>query len=351
MKFKAKFLYKPSNFQMEDCKIEKVVELSHDDFCKLKITPGASQPFIMENKDCMYVKDGYIHCLLALGESDQDGVLIYTHGCDDYPYPRYAAYILGMRDIVNAELNQAVDFIIREGTENTSGGNWCVYFDELERRFGLTIREGNGLDGMLLDAMRSRPEVADVALANGCVDTVYYLAYCKNLDDQEGGTDAFSPERASELLDNAVSAVCELYEGEELYAMLHGSFGLTIREIREHGLLSGQDISDICHVPQQVLDGGMTVRDVLGLDGLPGCAALVHRCSTVLVPLEDLKELAPSGQEDFTALLDARVADIRVDDGAPELVLEGVEAKELERFCDAFQAHKQAEWAMGDMTP
>ena len=84
MKFKAKFLYKPSNFQMEDCKIEKVVELSHDDFCKLKITPGASQPFIMENKDCMYVKDGYIHCLLALGESDQDGVLIYTHGCDDY---------------------------------------------------------------------------------------------------------------------------------------------------------------------------------------------------------------------------------------------------------------------------
>ena len=32
-------------------------------------------------------------------------------------------------------------------------------------------------------------------------------------------------------------------------------------------------------------------------------------------------------------------------------VLEGVEAAELERFCDAFQAHKQAEWAMGDMTP
>ena len=117
--------------------------------------------------------------------------------------------------------------------------------------------------------------------------------------------------------------------------MLHDSFGLTIREIREHGILSDQDISDICHVPQQVLDGGMTVRDALGLDDLPDCAALIHRCSTVLVPLEDLKELTPSGQEDFTALLDAQVADIRVNEGAPELVLEGVEAAELERFCDA----------------
>ena len=53
----------------------------------------------------------------------------------------------------------------------------------------------------------------------------------------------------------------------------------------------------------------------------------------------------------FAALLDARVANIRVDDGEPELVLEGVEAAELERFCDALEAHEQAEQAMGDMTP
>ena len=33
------------------------------------------------------------------------------------------------------------------------------------------------------------------------------------------------------------------------------------------------------------------------------------------------------------------------------MVLEGVEAKELERFCDALEAHEQAEQAMGDMTP
>ena len=40
---------------------------------------------------------------------------------------------------------------------------------------------------------------------------------------------------------------------------------------------------------------------------------MLFRSSTVLFPLEDLKKLITSGQEDFTALLDARVADIRVD--------------------------------------
>lgn len=39
MKFKANFVEKPGNFQMDDCQIEKVVELSHEDFCRLKIAP------------------------------------------------------------------------------------------------------------------------------------------------------------------------------------------------------------------------------------------------------------------------------------------------------------------------
>ena len=54
MKFKANFVEKPLNFQMDDCQIEKVVELSHEDFCRLKITPLDNQPFIRGNKDCMF---------------------------------------------------------------------------------------------------------------------------------------------------------------------------------------------------------------------------------------------------------------------------------------------------------
>ena len=121
MKFKTNFQYKASNFQMEDCRIEKVVELSHEDFCRLKITPLDDQPFIMENKDCMFKKDGIMHCLLALEQGGNDGVLIDAEG---YNYPRYASYVPGMRDIVNAEMDRAADFIIRWGTENTASGSW-----------------------------------------------------------------------------------------------------------------------------------------------------------------------------------------------------------------------------------
>lgn len=53
MKFKANIICKPGNFQMDNCRIEKVVERSHADFCRLKITPLADQPFIRENKSCM----------------------------------------------------------------------------------------------------------------------------------------------------------------------------------------------------------------------------------------------------------------------------------------------------------
>ena len=72
MKFKVNFVENPANFQTDDCHIEKVVELSRDDFCRLKIIPLADQLFIRENKDYMFHSGGVIHCLLALGQ-DSNG--------------------------------------------------------------------------------------------------------------------------------------------------------------------------------------------------------------------------------------------------------------------------------------
>lgn len=182
MKFKANFQYKPSNFQMDDCRIEKVVELSREGFCRLKITPLDDQPFIMENKDCMFKKDGIIHCLLALEQGGNDGVLIDAEG---YNYPRYASYISGMRDIVNAEMNRTADYIIRQGTEKSMSANWCVSFEELEKQLGLTIREGNGLDSMLRAALERRPEVAAVDMRDGCIELEYHPEYCRRLKEEE----------------------------------------------------------------------------------------------------------------------------------------------------------------------
>ena len=179
MKFKANLVEKPVNFQMDDCRIEKVVELSHEDFCRLKITPLADQPFIRENKGCMFHRDGIIHCLLALGQGSNDGILV---DAEKYDYARLAAYIPGMRDIVNAQMDRAADFIIRWGTENTTRGSWCVYFEDLEEHLDLTVREGSGLDTMLRDAVARRPEMAEVELIGDCIDTSYYLDHCELIE-------------------------------------------------------------------------------------------------------------------------------------------------------------------------
>ena len=182
MKFKANFTEKPVNFQMDDCQIEKVVELSHEDFCRLKIIPLANQPFIRENKGCMFHRDGIIHCLLALGQGSNDGILV---DAEKYDYARLAAYIPGMRDIVNAQMDRAADFIIRWGTENTTSGSWCVYFEDLEEHLDLTVREGSGLDSMLKAALKQRPEVSAVDMHDGCIETEYHPEYCQRLQEKK----------------------------------------------------------------------------------------------------------------------------------------------------------------------
>lgn len=182
MKFKANFVEKPANFQMDDCRIERVVELSREDFCRLKITPLDDQPFIMENKDCMFKKDGIMHCLLALEQGGNDGVLIDAEG---YNYPRYASYVPGMRDVVNALLDRAAALIIRDGAEKSMSANWCVSFGELKERFGLNIQAGNGLDSMLQATLERRPEVAAVDMRAGCIELEYHPEYCRCLKEEE----------------------------------------------------------------------------------------------------------------------------------------------------------------------
>ena len=65
-------------------------------------------------------------------------MLIYSAG---YDYPRLAAYLPGMRDILNARLERAADFIVQQGTEATENGSWSVNFEELERGPGSRCAE------------------------------------------------------------------------------------------------------------------------------------------------------------------------------------------------------------------
>lgn len=247
MRIKANLLYKPGNFQMDDCQIEKVVELTYEEFCELKITPGVDQAFIVENKSYMFNKDGIIHCLLALSQTSHDGVLIDAEG---YNYPRYGAYIPGMRDIVNAEMDRAADYIIRQGIENTDTGSWRLSFEELREPLGLTVRVGCGLDSMLRAALKRRPEVAAVDMHDGCIEMEYHPEYCqrlnRSLEDQQ-------PElRLKDILPllkgSGLMFLC--HEEAEQAVLVENLQRPTGSGREEHAALLNARVSEICETPE-----------------------------------------------------------------------------------------------------
>jgi len=243
MKFKANFVEKPGNFQMDDCRIEKVVELSHEDFCRLKITPLANQPFLTENKDCMFHKDGVIHCLLALGQGSDDGVLI---DAEKYDYARLAAYIPGMRDIVNAQMDRAADLIIRDGTEKSMSANWCVYFEELEEQLGLNVQTGNGLDSMLQATLERRPEVAAADMRDGCIEMEYHPEYCRRLKEEE--LPGLRLKELLPLLKGGPIFLC--HEGAEQSVLAENLRLLTGAGQEDHAALLNARVSEIGETPE-----------------------------------------------------------------------------------------------------
>lgn len=193
----ACFDKEPGGYPPPRCQVEKIVELPAEEFDAFLDTPTRELAFIAENSDLMYSEAGMTHCLLVLGQDRNDGVLVDAEGCD---YPKYASFLFGARDIVNAEIRQAAELIVREGVENTTEGNWCFYFDELFEQMGLVVREDNGIGGMIVDELNRRPEVDVVEISHESFDPVFFPEYCKHLRQEEVAA-AFRPLDVLRLLE------------------------------------------------------------------------------------------------------------------------------------------------------
>ena len=337
MKIKASFRYNLTTTPGNDCRIEKAVELSPDDFFQMQIGPLQKMPFITENKNCMFDNGGVKHCLLALEQGGLDGVLIQSTG-PDYPY--YAAYISGMRDILNAELERAADFIVREGIKHTTSGNWIIGFDELEEQLGLVIRQGNGLYEMLLDKMTRRPEVLDVQMTPGEIDTVYYSHFCPDLEEDEPPD--ISPTRKAMLFDNTIGALLEQYRGENMFAMLHDQIGLTLEEIAVWNFLPEDHLRYADPLSRSVLGDGLCVRDLFHAETLPDNVFLMNEQRNCRFSLDGLKGLIDAGNEVPSDLLDAFVTDIaRAFDETTNIVISGITQEEMFRLKDVVENQTQ----------
>lgn len=344
MKIKANLLNKPVNFQMDDCQIEKVVELPRDQFSELVITPLTNQPFIVENKSRMFVDDSAVHCLLALGQGSDNGVLIYSAG---YDYPRLAAYLPGVRDILNARLERAADFIVHQGTENTESGSWSVSFEELEKQTGITLQRGNGLDEMLLETLTRRREVASAALTDTGIDTVYHPNFCPRIPDQKPCYFTKLPEeQKTQVFYEAVENLRDFFGDENLYGVLHNGLKMPNEEILAREYLTLEAMLAAGAVMSLSENSGISLRDVLQYE-LTEDLSLVHAQGGEPVPLEQEEELTCAERKRFSDVLDAHILESRAGEHGTELVVDGVKPERLEQFRSVLDACKLEDQGMG----
>ena len=97
----AAFERKVESLKHTRCVIEKVIELTKEEYIQFSNHLLDEHDFIKENREFMYEeKNGKNHCLLVLGESLNDGILVQAEGCS---YARYAAILPHARMLWNME--------------------------------------------------------------------------------------------------------------------------------------------------------------------------------------------------------------------------------------------------------
>jgi len=103
LKTKAIFERKTNNFETKDCVIEKVIELSPQEYDSFSGNMLDDYDFIKDNIDLMYCdSQGVYHCVLAVSMGRPDGVLVQSEG---YGYARYSGFLPNAADFLAANIN------------------------------------------------------------------------------------------------------------------------------------------------------------------------------------------------------------------------------------------------------
>lgn len=179
---KAIFERKISSFATRECVINGIEVMNENEFEEFSNNLLGDQTFVSDRKEEMYIDSrGRIHGLLALNKDSGNGILIDSQG---YDYPRYVAFMPNIKPYIDNQISMVAEQIIKEAAENTSNGSWAVYFDEIEESHGLVVKEDNGIGTMLLDALTSRDEIAEIEVLGDCFDMTIYLDYCSNLGEE-----------------------------------------------------------------------------------------------------------------------------------------------------------------------
>ena len=189
MNARAIFRRKEVCFEPSECEIEKVIHLSDSDFARFQQTLLDNYDFLHENADLMRVEDDVTHCLLVVGDTFEDGILVNSEGSD---YARYAAYFPNAKSflltqgqtqqVVQAEapveaaspsavggvsaallaygerMNKIIDKAILEALECHDGSTYLLSLTEIRdaNKFELFDEE------LFMDMLRERPEIVEM---------------------------------------------------------------------------------------------------------------------------------------------------------------------------------------------
>lgn len=193
MQARAIFYRKEACFEPSECEIEKVIHLSDGDFARFQQMLLDNYDFLHDNAELMRVENGVTHCLLVVGETFEDGILVNSEGSD---YARYAAYFPNAKsflltqgqEAVQAEatpavaeslsdvagisaallaygekMNQILDTVIDQALDDHDQSTYIISLPELHNTY-----DNNVIDDTLFIAMlRERPEIVDMDVCDG----------------------------------------------------------------------------------------------------------------------------------------------------------------------------------------
>ena len=129
MNFKARFERKASAPEVTDADIVAVVTLGKAQFAWFSERLLDDYDFIADYAKETYDDGERKHCLLVLGEGEDDGILVCSEGSF---YARYSAYLPKARQILRDEVHRVADLMIKGRFGETENGSWVIGFDDIK---------------------------------------------------------------------------------------------------------------------------------------------------------------------------------------------------------------------------
>lgn len=158
---------KATDHQPERCQVDVAVTLNHWEFECLRNSTLDDFDFIRDSLDKLPVtNDNTRHCILALDEAGDDGILIDPQG---YSYPRYSAYVPNAKQLLAMEqypslqayakdMIDTVEEVALLAVNSQQDGEFHSDLSDIENDF-----QPNVLDKYLLaEMLNNRPEFESV---------------------------------------------------------------------------------------------------------------------------------------------------------------------------------------------